>query len=483
MNNKNNSQQARWMLTRVSAAVLGIIASNAVFSAGFSLYGEGNAAAIGNYGAGLAAEAADASIGWYNPAGLVLLQDQQAVFAGVGVFPTTQMTGVATSITPNPFVPANLIYTESFTDLESAEQAFVPSFHYALPLSNNVVFGFSITSPFGLSTDWGPASPVRYAATYTELLTTDISPELGVRLSDNYSVGAGLDLQYARVKFNSVIGLPALLNADFLRQLPSLDDTLSYNKGSSYGIGFHAGLMGMFNQNHTRVGINYQSEVRHTFYGYSRFSGPLASNDLIVPVLPDGIFMSNNLYSGPLSMPAILTVSGYQDVTEKFAVLGSVVFTGWNTLKNISLNNVAAAAAGGTIGEITQAYVNVNSPQYYANTWRVAIGANYFVLPQLMFRIGGGYDQTPTNDLNRDVRLPDMDRWALAVGARYYARSNISVDAGYTRLGGIPNNGVNRADALGTSTFIVNAKTSTSVNLFGLQLNWIIDKAPETPTK
>lgn len=65
----------------VNAAVLSILATSAAHSAGFSLYTESNGASTGNFGAGVAAEASDASIGWYNPAGLVLIKNQQAVLA------------------------------------------------------------------------------------------------------------------------------------------------------------------------------------------------------------------------------------------------------------------------------------------------------------------------------------------------------------------------------------------------------------------
>ncbi|MFI4962489.1 MAG: OmpP1/FadL family transporter [Legionellales bacterium] len=471
--------------TVISSAVLSILATGAAHSAAFALYGEGNAAATGNYGAGLAAEAADASIGWYNPAGLVLIRDQQLVFGGVGVFPRSTVSGSSNFITQNPISPSlpPLVYGQTFDNLATEKDALVPSLHYALPLGENTTFGLSLTSPFGLATNWAPDSPVRYEATYTEVITTTISPEIGARIMDNFSVGAGLDLQYARVKFNRMLGAPTLTG--ILYNDPMLLDSLSYNKGSSYGIGFHAGVLGMFNENHTRIGLNYQSEVRHQFYGFSRLTGNLATPSNIFDPLSfaTGTFLSDSLFSNSIDLPQVVTLSGYQDVNDKLALLGSVIFTGWNVFQNIQLNNVAAAVVDGS-GTIIPALVNSSSPQNYTNAWRVALGANYHVSNQLMVRVGGGYDQTPTNDLNRDVRLPDLDRWALAIGARYQVRPNLSVDAGYTHLFGIEGQGLNRTDITGaTSTYTVNASTTTSADLVGLQLNWTIDKVPEAPMK
>ena len=128
----------------VSASIVAIMAHSAAHAGGFSLYTESSAAAIGNYAAGIAAEGADASIGWYNPAGLVLIKEQQAVFSGVGVFPSTTLSGQSTFQTEG--VPA---YVQSFNHLQGAENAGVPAFHYAKPLGERATFGLSVVSPFG----------------------------------------------------------------------------------------------------------------------------------------------------------------------------------------------------------------------------------------------------------------------------------------------------------------------------------------------
>lgn len=471
--------------TLVSAAIIGVMATSAVHAGGFSLYTEGSALMTGNFGAGAAAEAADASTGWYNPAGLALIHNQQAVFGGVGVFPTAEISGTSTfSVAPIPiaFPP----YIQSFSGLDGSLDAFVPSFHYALPIGENAAFGLSLVSPFGLSTDWGVFSPVRYQATFTELLTTNLSPEIGGKLSENFAVGAGLDLQFARVKFNRILGTPNLA-AVIPGFSPLFADSLSYNKAHSYGVGFHAGVMGMFNDNHTRVGLNYQSKMKHNFHGYSQLTGPLANAGLpvLAPSLPTStVIRSNDLFSNPVELPDVVTLSAYHDVNERFALLGSVVYTGWSVFKEITLNSVAAGTVLPDSGTIATAVVNTTSPQNYSDAWRASIGANYILNDQWMLRVGGGYDETPLNDIDRDVRLPDTSRWALSAGAHYQMRPNIGVDVGYTYLWAAKDPIINRTDALGaTATYNVSAIGDASAHLVGAQLVWIIDKAPEAPTK
>ncbi len=460
-------------LSKLTAAVIAVLAHNAAEAASFSLYDLGTVSAIGNTAAGIAAEAADASTGWYNPAGLALLDKQQMILGGIGVLPSAKLTGTSTFSTPN-YPP----YIQSYNNLQGAKNVLVPSFYYALPLGERATVGVSIVSPFGLSTEWDTGSPVRYASTFSELLTADLSPEIGARLTDNFAVGAGLDLQWARVKFNSVLGSPAQLQ--LFQQVgfpatPTSYDSLSYNKGHSIGIGFHAGVMGIFNANHSRIGLNYQSGIRHKFNGYSELRGPLADPALRNPYAR---FHSSNLYSNDIKWPDIITLSGYQEVSDRVALLGSVVYSGWSTLKSIQLNNAAAYAQG-----IGQVKTNVTSVQNYRNAWRASLGVNYHYNEKLMLRAGAGYSPTPTVDAHRDIRIPDADRWLLGVGAHYQMRPNIGVDVGYMYLFGTNDGKINRTDSIGPSTYNINAKSKIRANLVGLQAVWNIDQIASIPTK
>jgi long-chain fatty acid transport protein len=455
--------------TIVSTAIAAIIASNAANAGSFSLYTEGSAAAQGNYAAGAAAEAADASTGWYNPAGLPLLHRQQGVFGLVVVDPTATLSGTSTFTStgyPN--------YVQAFDGIEGGKVGYVPSLHYVLPLGDRMAFGLSMVSPFGLATSWSPRGPVRYAATDSNLLTFDISPEIGGRVNEHFSVGLGIDFQYARVKFNSMLGSPAQLQ----RITPFLLDSLSYNRGRSFGVGFHAGAMALFNEEHTRVGLNYQSQLRHRFNGWSRLEGRLANLSptvnlgTILSANPEAVFWSPTLASNTIILPAITTLSAYQDVNEKIALLGSVVYTGWKSLQSIELDRVAAFAP--TQGQLL---VNSATAENYRNAWRFSAGANYHVNDRVMLRVGGGYDQTPTVDAFRDIRVPDANRWAASIGAHYQPRPAIGVDIGYTHLFKAGDTRVNKTSVVGTgSTYNVNADVNAHADLFGIQAVWTIDQ-------
>jgi long-chain fatty acid transport protein len=467
--------------TIVNAAVLGVLASGAVHATGFALYGESSGYTAGNYGAGVAAEAADASTGWYNPAGLALLHEKEVVFGGTGVFPDVKINGTSRFTTTG--LPD---YVQTYKNVNGSYSGFVPASHFALPVGERTTVGLSINGPFGLSTDWAPDSPVRYSATYTELLTVNISPEIGTQIFEHLALGAGMDFQYSRVKFNQMLGVPTLLQA--FDEDPYMGDSFSKNKGASWGLGFHVGVMGLFNENHTRIGLNYQSKVRQVFYGHSELKGPLANDFNLAGAFPStGVWKNGNLFSNPITFPDVVTLSGYQDINDKFAVLGSVVYSGWHVFKSIQLNNVPVPNISSTPPfAVTQANVITTVPQNYKDAWRVALGANYRINTQWMLRVGGGYDQTPSNNVDRNTRLPDADRWAIAVGAHYQWKPNLGFDLGYTHLFSASPPSITSSQPLSaTSTYFVDSHSGHfSADLVGGQVVWVIDKAePAAPMK
>jgi long-chain fatty acid transport protein len=453
--------------TITSLAIMGLFGHQVAHAGAFSLYTESSAAMLGNFAAGAAAEATDASIGWYNPAGLVRIREQEVVLSGTGVFPSAKLSGTSTfttALTPNP----SAFYRQTFANLQGAENAVVPAFHYAIPLGERVTAGLSVVVPFGLSTNWGQHSAVRYQATLTDLKTINLSPELGGRLNEHFSIGAGLDLQWAQVKFNQMAGSPALLALGKVD--PTLDDSLSFNKGKSFSTGFHAGILGMFNDEHTRIGLNYQSQVKHQFHGNSILSGRLADAPLFADT--DATFVSDNLFSNTVGLPDITTLSLYQDINPTFAVLGSLVYAGWESFKVIKLYQVA----GLNDESLENALINSYSPNFYKNAWRFALGTNVHVTDEWMLRLGGGYDQTPTINAQRDIRLPDANRWALSIGGHYQMRPSLGFDLGYSYLWADEASFVNKTNFLGASSnFNVNARANNHVHLFGLQAVWKID--------
>ena len=64
----------------------------------------------------------------------------------------------------------------------------------------------------------------------------------------------------------------------------------------------------------------------------------------------------------------------------------------------------------------------------------VALGANYQLTDNLLLRGGVAYDQTPVQDEFRTARLPDEDRFWVALGGTYALTEMISIDVGFTHI-------------------------------------------------
>src|SRR3990167_465886 len=182
-----------------------ITASAVIFSAqslagGFQLW-EQDAAGIGNYHSGAAAQADTAATIFYNPAGATHLNHQQISFGGAVIALETRFNGTAGGI--------------SVTNATGDSTNIVPNFSHALPFKNNRwAFAFSVTTPFGLSTKYQNVDFVNTLATKTELNTVNFNPSLAYAINQYLSVGLGLDVLYGQAIYDSNEGDTVPLNTD-----------------------------------------------------------------------------------------------------------------------------------------------------------------------------------------------------------------------------------------------------------------------------
>lgn len=414
-------------------------------ASGFQLF-EGTAVNIGDFGAGSAALAEDASTAFYNPAGLVRIKNPQIVASAIGIHTKNDFTGQSAWSAFDGGIRANPLSGSA----NGGGWNLVPAFHYAIPLSDRVVFGFSATAPFGLSTDYAKDSVLRYEATHTSVKTLDLSPSLGIKINDQFSIGAGVDLEQMSATLDSSIP-----NPHYLPSPTPATDYQSHNTASDWAVGWHAGVLYQIIPT-TRVGLNYASKINHSLKGASYFITDPATS-----------FTSHDL-NADVTLPATTTLSIAHDVNSCWTLLGSVVYTQWSEIKNLTLNNVAGFDSDGF--PTTKATATL--PMNFKDTWRFAVGTNYKLSEQWLVRAGLGYDQTPTNNTDRGARLPDGDRIAVSLGGHYQPIKALGLDAGYTHLF-IKNGDINHTTPGIMNTTTVGS-TKNSADLIGLQLTWNI---------
>jgi long-chain fatty acid transport protein len=137
-----------------------------------------------------------------------------------------------------------------------------------------------------------------------------------------------------------------------------------------------------------------------------------------VPVLGT----TNMNASAELDTPESLGISIHQRVTDRLSLVGTVEWTNWSRFDELRVKFDTPGVPDSVTNE------------HWEDSYFFALGANYQLTDKLLLRSGVAYDQTPVQDNFRTARLPDEDRYWLALGATYAFNNSISVDVGYTHI-------------------------------------------------
>jgi long-chain fatty acid transport protein len=422
------------------AAIFAGFSANS-FASGFQLF-EVNGAGVGDFYAGAAANANDASAAFFNPAALVTMKNPQIQLSAVGIWSDVNFSGNSTDTFP-PFPPATIRGSA-----QGGAYSTVPSFEAAGPINNEISWGLSAAVPFGLNTNYDQSSFLRYSATKTAVQVIDISPSVGFKVTDKLSLGLGIDADRLSAELDSVAGTPSPFS-------PINFDTVSQNYANGWGYGWHTGALYQFTPD-TRVGLEYRSKVSFTINGTSNFIGPLAGGEI-----------SSQSLAVDTTLPATSILSAFHQFNCEWAGEATVAYTQWDVFNNIALQNVQVTPTGGN----PTGLIGVSIPQNFRNTWRTAVGATFHPFKQWLFRAGVGYDQTPTQNNARNVRLPDGNRFATSLGVHYQPYKVLGVDVGYTHLF-FQDGQVNSTQQTGPQTTTVVGSAQSSADLVGVQLTW-----------
>ncbi len=392
-------------LTLLSASVILALNSSPIMAGGFQIF-EQDAADLGTAQAGYGAGALDASTEYTNPAGMVLFTKSQ-ITLGVEVislnvnFAGTVGTGAVTSTGFKPWPN----YTATGTATGSAVKA-VPNLHLVIPINDRWFYGAGVGVPFGLATNYSPSSIVGSYATTSSIQTINVSQDLAYKIDDQISAGLGVDVQQFQGEFDANL----------------FNELAVTNQVSSYGVGWHAGLLYQFTP-HTRIGVAYHSAITQNAQG----PGSVAAGELELPIL--GVITTNaTSYTATttLNMPAWLTAGFYQDITENWSIMATYNYTLWNTTKSLAIDGITLAQEGnGSIVEPITLQMNFN------NSSEVSLGTQYKFNTHWTGRFGIGYDQTPTQNIDRELRLPSSDLYNVAAGVHYQANEHWGFDVGY----------------------------------------------------
>lgn len=391
-----------------------------------------NASDLGTAYAGWAAGVFDASTAFSNPAGLVQIDHNQMVFVGLGLLGNTEFTG-RTINTILPFPP----FSPEVGTAKSQLRALFPSFYLAFPINRCITFGFSQNAPFGLGTEYDKESILRYIATKSQIIVKDVSPSVGVRVTDKISVGFGFDIQHILFTLDHMFGPP----------LTPLDSE-SKNHFNGWGYGWHGGVLYQVLPC-ARIGFSYNSKVWFHTRGVS---------ELFIPSTPG--YRSDEARAEP-AFPARAQLGMYADLTPRWAVMGTIFYTHWGVLDKITLKNVVLPP----FGQLD----TINIPQDYKHTFDYSLGINFKASPKVVLRTGIQFMDAPSIAKFRSPADPIGEATIVGLGVHYYQNCHLSYDFGYGHAF-FKRQLIDVVSPL----VIVRGHTATQSNLFGIQINWNI---------
>ena len=402
----------------ISLALITTAVSTQTCASGFALI-EYSGSGLGNAYAGGAASAEDASTIMFNPAGMSLIEGQQLVGVLHYIHPTAGFNNQNSS---SPATPGGAPLMGP--DSDGGRDAYVPNLYYVQPINNQTKFGLGINTPFGLATQYDDNWVGRYHAVESAVITININPSIAYQVNDAWSLGAGVNVQYIHVILSSAVDFGAICYAALgagactsLGVAPQQTDGFAKLTGDDISYGWNLGALYKLSD-HTRLGVAYRSEITQDVTGNADFTVPGAA----AFATASGAFVDTGLKS-TVTLPGSLSASAYHNYDDKLAIMVDVTWTGWSKFEELRI-----------------VYDNANQPdsvttESWNNTLRYALGINYRIDEQLLFRAGMAYDETPLPIAERRTpRIPDNNRTWLSFGTQYKLDSHFIVDVGYSHL-------------------------------------------------
>jgi long-chain fatty acid transport protein len=252
--------------------------------------------------AGMTTLSTDASTMSYNP-GTVGQYKETSYSTGVSIIrPVAKATNtVATNGTRTVIAQTGGGYKDM------AQDAAVPNAHAVWKLNEQINLGVSITAPWGLVTDNDSDFAGRFFGTTSKIKTVNIKPVVAYRFDNGLSIGAGPQVQ----RFEAALS----------KAVPSLGGGIgegnSTVEGDDIGYGWTAGMNWEVTDT-TRVGLSYNSEVKHKLKGDIKFDS--AAKALATPWI-------DRKTTAKITTPESIAFGISHDLSDQWTIMGDMQWT------------------------------------------------------------------------------------------------------------------------------------------------------------
>jgi len=366
------------------------LATASAYAGGYRVSAQGQRAlAMGHAGVGVVNSAETA---FFNPSGLVYLEDKFTVSAGItGVFSDVKWQNTSTG--------------------EFAETQHDPGtpfyFHAAYKLNEWISLGLSVSTPFGSSVEWEENWPGSHLANDINLAAIYIQPLLSIKISEHLSIGGGPIFATGNVNFNRNANR-TLTDEIGNRSNITVDDTGVTNWGWSASF--------MFTPiDALRIGFNYRSEILLNAEG----------GEAVFANFPNSSLTPQNqvtTFEASLPMPAELTVGFAYQLNEKWLFAFDYQMDFWEVYKSLDLDFANPDVP-----------TSIN-PRNYKNASTYRMGAQYIATEKLTLRAGYFFDESPVQAGFFAPETPRNDSNGFTAGLSLQVSEQLAIDASFLYL-------------------------------------------------
>ena len=293
---------------------------------------------------------------YYNPAGITQLEGNQFSIGAYTIDLKSEYTsplGLKAESDNDPQIAPHLYYTHAFKD-------------------KNLVAGFGIYSPYGLSNEYPDDTPFRTIAKKGSIQYITFAPTIAARVSDSLSIAAGINYNHVTAELTRGIFAPG-------------DE--SHFKGDDGAISAKLGLLWQPSAQHS-FGVSYQSESRF------RISGGFENS----PYAPREDATADFVF------PQFFIVGYSFRPTPDWNIEFNYDWTDWEALNDVNLTTASGAN--------TALPFNWKSSAFYEFGITRKFGA---------FSVSTGYiySENSVREENFSPLIPDSNRHIFSVGVGY----------------------------------------------------------------
>lgn len=324
----------------------------------------------------------DASVAFFNPAGISFIPNKLSV--AVGGFGAITEVEYQSLETLQSYKTENPLGTPLYAAI-------------AYKVTNNVSVGLSVTTPFGSTVKWADDWTGREIVQKMELKSFYFQPMVSYKFNDWASIG----VSYIYAK-----GI-----VDWDKAVTNLGGTLNINDekatGSGFGVGFY-----LKPSSNLDLSIAYRSPViMKADNGVATFTG-----------VPEAVLTSPQLNVGADGQDAFTAELPLVDeyiigltyrITPKWLVSADFNYHGWERYSKLTLDFENAQ-----VGNQADKTVLV-SPKNFKNAKTFRIGTQYMLTDKLAGRLGYYFDESPYEDKYFIPETPSFDASVFTAGLGY----------------------------------------------------------------